>query len=207
MLLTNGLSGDAMSSESHDSTSPRGMMLRIRRGKTGYPLRPIDVQPFLIGSGEQCQLRLGGDMPPVHSAIHLDGDSAGIECLASAPELRVNGSVCMAAQLLSGSAIEIGAFLLEYVELPAPVEEPAPIMQQHMELPAAAVTEAVPVADELMDDPKDLSVHGLVDRLEAALERLESIESRRRDGMAGLIERMLEMASESQHRDGHRKSA
>ena len=88
------------------------LFLKICRGKTRFPRRAIDAPAFLIGSSPQCQLRLGGAIPPNHSTIFSIDGEAVIEAVADAPSLRVNGVECRRSPVRSGDLIEIGPFAL-----------------------------------------------------------------------------------------------
>lgn len=183
----------------------RTLAVRILKGKTAHPLRPINCARFLIGAGSNCQLKLGGEMPMVHSVITWNGSGPFIECLVPDPPLIVEGEERREAELTVGTLMEIGPFRFEIAVID-PVAESAtesrksPGSTSIAETTSphaaqiAATAEPVPAADILAPDPEDQSIHELVDRLGDALERLEQIEWQRRQGLAALLEAVARTA-------------
>ncbi|HUG93877.1 MAG TPA: FHA domain-containing protein [Planctomycetaceae bacterium] len=121
------------------AASPR-LFLTICRGQTRFPRRPVGDGVFLIGSAPECQLRLGGTVPPQHSALRPDGAETLIEAVAEFPPLRVNGVECRQSAVRSGDLIEIGPFALG-VEAPLPVERSAAELVSLIEAEQAMVDE------------------------------------------------------------------
>ena len=88
-----------------------GPYLEILRGRTDFPLRPLELERFLIGAGSQCTLQLGGEgMPILHSLITRTAGGYQIEALASFPMLRINGQPARSGALTDGDLVMIGAF-------------------------------------------------------------------------------------------------
>ncbi|QDT53826.1 hypothetical protein Pan44_18500 [Caulifigura coniformis] len=98
----------------HDAsqTPVTGPWIEIRGGRTRFPQRPIEGDRFLIGSGSNCQLQLGGGMPMAHSVISYGPGGWTIEALVPEPPLRVEGKVVRQASLFDGEVIELGPFTL-----------------------------------------------------------------------------------------------
>ncbi|MFM7863540.1 MAG: FHA domain-containing protein, partial [Planctomycetaceae bacterium] len=66
--------------------------LKLANDGRRFPFRPLTAGHCLIGSGAACDLRLGETgVPSLHSSIELNGNSARITLLASAPSLCING--------------------------------------------------------------------------------------------------------------------
>lgn len=155
--------------------------LHILQGRTEFPVRPLVGRRYVIGAGSQCQLQLGGHMPLVHSILTQHADGWEIEALVPYPLMMVNGQSARKIQLAPGDTLELGEFRLLY-ELAAAVSSP-----QEIVLPPFPEAAPVPVADALAADPQKLSAARLVERLEVAMEELESLETRRRKGWENLL--------------------
>lgn len=160
--------------------------LEIACGKTASPIRPIQCDRFLIGAGPQCDLRLGGDMPLVHSIVHLSSGTICIDPVADSPELLVNGRPGP-AELQSGDEIVIGQFrmILHGADLAVAVQPAA--------APAEEVLEA---ADEI--DPSELSAAELVDLIEREEAMIEEFESGREAGAEALLD-AVQRRAEANH--------
>ena len=105
MVLTSSQSTpSALSQDRSTSTAPEScvpaphfarparLTLEICRGRTRFPERPVAGPRFFIGSGEGCDLRLGGDLlPSIHSLIQTRGEGLFLEPIAANPPLLVNG--------------------------------------------------------------------------------------------------------------------
>ena len=166
------------------SASQSPLMFEISRGRTDSPLRPINRDRFLIGSGERCDLRLGGqDVPAVHSVVHIDGDQIWLEALAESPEVRVNGRLTRSAALEPGDALEIGSFCLTLHRTSSVQPVPAPRIH------GARVSEIL-TEEESADllDIEDLSARELVDLIEQEEALIEEFESRRQMGAQALLD-------------------
>lgn len=95
------------------SQESASLVLEVQKGRTKFRRRPVDGRRFLIGSGRQCDLRLGGDaVPALHSVIHRNGGEIWIDAFAEAPPLRVNGHDVDIVRLEDGDTLEIADFQL-----------------------------------------------------------------------------------------------
>lgn len=101
-----------MNPHSAASLSIDGPWIEIRGGRTRFPYRPIPGDRLLIGSGSNCDLQLGGNMPMAHSVIQRSADGWVIDALVAHPHLLVRGEVIRRAMLLDGDEIQIGPFSL-----------------------------------------------------------------------------------------------
>ena len=72
------------------------------------PIEPVCQGEFLIGSGPQCQLRLGGPgVPEVHTILIVEAQSITVKPLESQPSLVKNGSPCETGPLEDGDLLEL----------------------------------------------------------------------------------------------------
>jgi hypothetical protein len=138
--MTGRLTSDLSPGDGASPPAAPPLFLTICRGKTRYPRRPIEGDAFLIGSGRQCQLRLGGPVPAHHSTIRCAEGEAVIETIADSPPLRVNGVECRQSPVRSGDLIEVGPFALS-VEAPLPAERTAAELVDLLEAEQALVDE------------------------------------------------------------------
>ncbi len=95
------------------SDSSYTYVIRIARGTTKFPERPIRTDRFLIGAGSNCQLQLGGDTPMLHSIIVTNNDELWIDAVVPTPTLLVNGKQVRESKLAEGDIINIGHFSFE----------------------------------------------------------------------------------------------
>lgn len=86
--------------------------LRIARGGTRFPLRPVCTARFLIGAGTNCHLQLGGEIPLLHSLLLREFDGWTIEAIAPEPRLLVNGDEVRRCRLQPDDVVTIGPFEL-----------------------------------------------------------------------------------------------
>ena len=162
------------------------LSLAVARGKTQFPQRPISVEKFLIGSGQVCDLRLGGDsVPPLHCVIHSDGTDTWIDAVVNAPALLINGAITTSARICAGDQLKIGEF--EFVVC--------------NDDSAVAITNAVPsnvpVDEEVTDEElgqliSDMTAEQLVDQLEKDIALLEEQEAAEQTGAHGLLHAIAE---------------
>ncbi|MHC4877242.1 MAG: FHA domain-containing protein [Planctomycetota bacterium] len=164
----------------HDDSAEFPFQLEITRGRTQNPMRPITHERFLIGAGERCDLRLGGnDMPPLHSIVHVDGIDVWIDVIADGPELKVNSESTRSANLADGDEIEIGTFQLALRDTGA--DSPPPILQ-------AFNTDSIDGEPEI--DPSTLSPAELIELIEQEEELIEEFEARKRMGLETLMQNL-----------------
>ena len=177
------------------SASENGKQLsfQICRGRTQFPLRPISPHRFLIGSDENCDLRLGGDdIPLLHSLIHFDGESYHIDTLIAVPPLKINAQVVQSAVLHDGDHIEIGPFAFRVRE-----SEQASQEAKHVD---SLQPDGLDLPDmQLVNQkPHDLSAAELADLLDKELSGVDRFESRRRMGAATLLQAIASHADSLQ---------
>ncbi len=89
--------------------------LQFAEGDTRFPIRPIPVGDFLVGSGGDCDLRLGDAvLPPLHSVVRISETGASWTRLVRQPELIVNGDAVRQSELHDGDIVEIGPFRMQF---------------------------------------------------------------------------------------------
>jgi len=170
------------STPGHSDSSEYPFLLEITRGRTQNPLRPITHERFLIGAGERCDLRLGGDdMPPLHSILYIDGIDVWVDAIAEHPELKVNGQGVRSAHLTDGDELELGTFQLALRDTGA--ETPPPVLQAFS---------ADDFEDEPEIDPSTLSPAELIELIEQEEELIEEFEARKRMGIETLMRTLHE---------------
>lgn len=89
--------------------------IEVFRGGTRFPLRPIYSARFLIGSGTNCHMQLGGDIPLLHCLLLREFDGWTIEAIAPEPALQVNGCATRRCRLEPDDQFTIGPFELRLV--------------------------------------------------------------------------------------------
>tara|TARA_R110002072_G_scaffold302603_1_gene486696 strand:- start:161144 stop:162073 length:930 start_codon:yes stop_codon:yes gene_type:complete len=169
----------------HAVTSQSSLVFEITRGRTDSPLRPINRDRFLIGAGERCDLRLGGEgMSAVHSVVHIDGRDIWLETLADSPEVRVNGRLTRSAALEPGDDLEIGSFSLTLHRTSSAKPVLAPRIY------GASVSETL--TDEELANPleeiEELTARQLVDLIDQEEALIEEFEARRKMGAQALMD-------------------
>ncbi|MGD9857883.1 MAG: FHA domain-containing protein [Planctomycetaceae bacterium] len=92
--------------------SVHGDWLLVRRGRTLFPVRPLTSERFLIGSGTNCHLQLGGGLPMLHSLLVRENERWVLEAVAPEPIVFVNGTACRRQVLCVEDVIRIGEFEL-----------------------------------------------------------------------------------------------
>ncbi len=170
--------------------------LEIRRGRTGYPQRPVCSRNFLIGGGPGCDLRLGGDdIPPAHTLLTISEDGAIAQWLAESPPLLVNGKLTHETTLGDGDQIKIGRFefIVHRLLMPssaedAPAQTPSKTpAQSGMETTALLGLLAEAKAEEPVDDLSELPASELLELLEADQETVRHFEECLRQAEAALL--------------------
>lgn len=188
LVICNHTMKNASQTENQSTCNTAGqspLMLEITRGQTESPFRPIDCDRFLIGSGERCDLRLGGDdVPSIHSIIHIDGNEIWLEALAESPEVRVNGRLTRSAALEPGDALKIGSFCLTLHRMAAATEKAVTSPRLY----GASVIELTEEEIAQSIDIEDLSARDLVDLIDREEALIEEFESRREMGAEALME-------------------
>ena len=161
--------------------SDGALFFQITRGRTKHPTRPIKRDRFLIGSGEWCDLRLGGTMPVLHSVLRVDGPSVWIEAVVDSPSLNINGRAIGSCELQDGDEVSIGAFTLQLCDGRE---------MEHEALMKPIDIEDLLGLDQHQTEMADLSATELVELLERDEELVEEFEKRRDLGSAALLERL-----------------
>lgn len=147
------------------------LYLEIVRGATRFPNRPVYEGVFLIGSGSNCDLRLGGpDTPAVHSVVRAEPGNVHIESLSRKPVLRVNGHPCERIELRSGDRIQIGSIQM---------------VAKFQTVPAAP---SMTVEEPAVQDLSAMSAEQLIGLLEEDLALVENDQQRRETGAEMLLE-------------------
>ena len=173
--------------------APR-MMLEICRGRTRFPQRPISGPRFFIGSGEGCDLRLGGtDFPAIHSLIQTRENGVWFETLAATPPARINGELTSGEWLRDGDRIETGAFqflahLMPMLPPSAVSDSPLPRVPNE----ANVMAEPQPAVAQL----SELSATELADRLNVEMHQVESFHNARRAGAHALLQALRRRSAE-----------
>lgn len=157
----------------------QSLCLEITRGRTQHRVRPIRSDRFLIGSGEWCQLRLGGDTPALHSVLVNKNGMLTIEAIASEPALLVNGQCVESAELHDGDELSVGSISMilhgESDGLADPLMQPIDI-------------EALLALDQPAESIPELSASEIVDRLEIDMALVATWEDGREDAAESLID-------------------
>jgi hypothetical protein len=171
--------------------SDGALFFQITRGRTKHPTRPIVRNRFLIGSGEWCDLRLGGAMPVLHSVLRVDGASVWLEAVVDAPPLHVNGRAIGSCELKDGDEISIGAFSLKLCD--------ARNVQHEALMKPIDIEELLGLdREEVEEDVSELSAAELLQRIERDEQLVEEFQKRRDLGSVALLERLEhELDSES----------
>lgn len=146
-----------------ESGEPK-LYLEIIKGSTEFPNRPVYEGVFLIGSGSNCDLRIGGsNTPAVHSVVRADDGRVHIESLSRKPALRVNAQPCEAATLSDGDCIQVGSIQMvaRFQPLAAATTLPIPVAPQ-------------PAATEEDPETANLSAEELLTLLEQDIALVEN---------------------------------
>lgn len=159
--------------------------LRVTRGGTRFPERPIDTERFLIGAGSNCHLKLGGGIGILHSVVVVRGDVLWIDALISDPPLMVNGKKVRDGELKHGDVIEIGPFQFQLCKKALEPRNEEPVEEMEPE------------------SLEDLSAEELVDRLGEELEQLETIAETQDMGFEALLNAIQDFAIVDDDEDLH----
>jgi hypothetical protein len=155
------------------------LALEITRGQTAHPMRPIRSDRFLIGSGEWCHLRLGGNTPALHSVLVNKNGVITIEAIAAEPALIVNGQTVESAEIQEGDELAIGSITLKLHGQSVSTTDP---LMQPIDI------DAMLALDQPATPATELSASELVEKLEADMSMVGSYEDGREDSAAALIE-------------------
>lgn len=190
------------------------LFLEIARGQTQFPNRPVIARAsFLIGSGEMCDLRLGGDsVPEIHSMISSSGEDIRLAAIASVPALIVNGEELRTASLDDGDVIEIGAFRFVARKPEHPASSLSALAGNGEvnidELSASQVIELIELEQSLiaqMEENVPSGIQALNQAIRQRMERIADEQTDARSAGAGSIEQILD--ERLQGRIGQRQQA
>ncbi|MEX0704626.1 MAG: FHA domain-containing protein [Planctomycetales bacterium] len=170
----------AASDKSSASPIAAPLLLEIERGRTRFPLRPVRSGRFLIGSGGNCDLRLGGHMPLLHSIVLVEAGEVTLEAVAPVPPLKVNGCEVETARLRDGDRIELGSF---EIVVRRPEFDIAP--------QTTATAEAEKIDEARLKGPAEMSAAELVAELEREEALVEEFDEGIRQGAAALLQAAL----------------
>jgi Inner membrane component of T3SS, cytoplasmic domain len=159
------------------------LLLKISRGQTRFPNRPVLTERYLIGAAPTCDLCLTGhDVPPLHSVIVKDGRNYRWEAMMSCPVVRHNGRVCDWFPLEEGDVVSVG-----HVEFTVHIGTISNMTRELGVAPAVTVNDPVhepPGWTDLADAPAPQ----LVDRLERDLDWIDRFDRRRQLGAGALLD-------------------
>jgi Inner membrane component of T3SS, cytoplasmic domain len=167
------------------TTAPRNtvLLLRISRGQTRFPNRPVLTERYLIGAAPSCDLCLtGADVPPLHSVIVKEGRTYRWEAMMSRPAVRHNGRVCESFMLADGDRVSVGE-----VEFAVFIGKFTEIASELGVDPAAATVNAPVHEPPGLNDLDNTPATELVDRLERDLDWIEQFDRRRQLGADALL--------------------
>jgi hypothetical protein len=206
-VLTSAFTSEFHSVSPSQSDTGTPPALEIQRGRSQHPLRPIASFPFLIGTGEQCDLRLGGDeIPSLHSVITMESGQLYIECIVPMPPLQVAGHPVEAALLADGDTIHIGDFEFRVQHPESALPENAVAMSNPDEADAAVANEAIVLDDIDEIDERPLgtfSTAELVERLEQDMQLIEQLDEGREAGAEALMDSIFSRAQALEEVDSH----
>ncbi|WP_298864288.1 FHA domain-containing protein [uncultured Gimesia sp.] len=165
--------------------------LEITKGKTEFPIRPIQDQRLTIGAGSCCGLQLGGhDMPILHTVIQIDDQEALIRAISPQPKLLLNGTPIHGSTLSDGDHISIGPLEFVFRLTCAPIATNI----SNAGLSGSPFETSVHITPDKRDHSmtnettlKDLSASELIDLIEQDFQLIEQFESRREQGAAALL--------------------
>ncbi|MCH9654915.1 MAG: hypothetical protein K0U86_01815 [Planctomycetes bacterium] len=165
--------------------------LEITKGKTEFPIRPIQDHRLTIGAGSCCGLQLAGhDMPILHTVIQVDAQEVQIKAISPQPKLLLNGTPIHGSTLSDGDRISIGP--LEFVfRLTCPQIATS---ISNAGLSGSPFETSVHITPDKRDHSmtnettlKELSASELIDLIEQDFQLIEQFESRREQGAAALL--------------------
>lgn len=166
--------------------------LRFADGDTRFPIQPIPSGDFLVGSGADCDLRLGdGVLPPLHSVLRASAHDASWTRMVRGPELFINGESVRQAHLHDGDLVEIGPFRLIFRFAQ---EQAEILLQDLLHSEAEIARNATP--------PAALHAHQLVHALEREMDQLAVWERSAHDGLADLLAAVQSVAERLQSGQG-----
>ena len=152
--------------------------LEVRRGRTRFPQRPLNSTRCLIGSGTNCHLQLGGDLPMLHSLLVLEDGCWTLDVIAPEPRLFVNGDDCRHRQLCIGDRIQVAGFEFALCRGEHGSPKSTPQNPHHR-----AVT-----SESVREEAAGLSASELLEQMEQDICAVDEFEQGRRDGAEALLD-------------------
>lgn len=166
--------------------------LEITKGKTKFPVRPLQGARLTIGAGSCCGLQFSGaEMPILHTVVHHESGEFTIEAIAPQPTLLLNGIPVQTSVVSDGDVITIGA--IEFVfRLSSPQTATSTSTAR---LSGSPLETSAPITPDKKRDHsmtnettlKNLSASELIDQIEQDFQLIEQYESRREQGAAALL--------------------
>lgn len=180
------MSGRPEPQSSESAFADAGGWIEIQRGRTRFPKRPFVRDRFLIGSGSNCDLQLGGTgIPILHSLIIREPLGLRIEAMTTAPPLYVSGWPVRETLLKEGDTLSIGPFTL-IVHLPVAAAAEAETGYEPLDVAALVAQQAQDEAEAAA--LAGLSASELVDRIASELMRIDSQDEASRASLAALVQ-------------------
>ena len=176
--------------------------LEIVKGKTKFPVRPLQGDRLTIGAGTCCGLQISGQtMPILHTVIHIESEEVTIEAIAPQPRLLLNGIPHQRSVLADGDVITIGP--IEFVFRLTGI--PSVMSISNAGLSGSPSETSGPITPDKRDHSmtnettlKDLSASELVDLIEQDFRLIEQYESRREQGAAALLSQISQIEAEQE---------
>jgi len=157
--------------------------LKMADGECRFPIRPVREGDFLVGSGMDCDLRLGdGLLPPLHSVLRVTPTRAYWTRLVRQPDLIINGESVQQADLNDGDLVEIGPFRMLFRLASARAEES---IQRLLQADSPSLVRSALA---------DMTAPQLVDALQNEISSLNSLTRHAADSMAELITAASELS-------------
>ncbi|QDV21150.1 hypothetical protein Pan153_58320 [Gimesia panareensis] len=176
--------------------------LEIVKGKTRFPVRPLQGDRLTIGAGTCCGLQISGhSMPILHTVIHIEAGEVAIEAIAPQPRLLLNGIPHHTSVLSDGDVITIGPIEFVFRQ----VSSQSAMSISRAGLSGSPSETSAPITPDKRDHSmtnetslKELSASELVDLIEQDFQMIEQYESRREQGAAALLSRVNQLKDEQE---------
>lgn len=172
---------------------------RIASSNGREPIQPVVAGQFLIGSGVQCQLRLGDDeIPEIHTVLEVVEDTVTLSTKTDSPCLLINGTAPSSAKLEDGDLLEIGSYRMLFRR--ASADARITLDEERFNSEADITTaeqlvdrldEQIRIVEELSDTPED----GLSDLMDAVAQADQSSSARTAD--LGEVKQLIERHHEA----------
>ncbi|QDU07068.1 hypothetical protein V202x_04130 [Gimesia aquarii] len=171
--------------------------LEIIKGKTNFPIRPVQDNRLTIGAGSCCGLQLAGsNMPILHTVIQIEQGKALIEAIAPQPKLLLNGIPIQTSPLSDDDSISIGPIEFVFRVARPQLSMSTPIAR----LSGSPLETSAHITPDKRDHSmtnettlKNLSASELVDLMEQDFQLIQQYENRRNQGAAALLSHVHQM--------------